>query len=262
MLDKVNSILYSAPSNDMSRKVLRTAFKKAFVDALDNGTISYTNSGAFNFTSDDGKFTAKIVGDETTKVANIVDAANSLYAVYSILPAMKHEVKVNMGGYFPDGQLAILGYLSDVQDFYQKGPGITESSPITSKMSQALLDDFFREGDAIAAGNLAHAAKLRFTHAEIIIPFATRLGLANASKTVAAADNYTYDNNAWRGQDIAPLAGNVQWDMFSDGHILLVKMYYNEQETDFPSSCELGPLQGRHAEPLLHVHRIEDLLRL
>jgi hypothetical protein len=238
MLAKVNSILYSSSSHAMARTVLETVFTKAFVDALDNGATSYANTGTFVFTSDDGKFTATIIGDGTTTLSNIVDAANSLYAVYSIIPAMINEVPVNLGKYFPAGQLPILGYLSDVQDFYQKGPGISEAAPVTYKMSQALLDDFFRESDAIAAGNLAHAAKLRFTHAEIIIPFAERLGLPTASIAVPAADTYTYDNNPWRGEQIAPLAANIQWDLYTNGNTLLVKMYYNEKEIDFPPACE------------------------
>jgi hypothetical protein len=199
MLDKVNSILYSSASRTMARAVLETTFTKAFVDALDNGKTSYANTGTFTFTSDDGKFTTSVVGDGGTAIGNIVDAANSLYAVYSIIPAMIHEVPVNMGKYFPAGQLAILSYLSDVEDFYQKGPGIAEAAPITYKMSQALLDDFFSESEAIATGHLAHAAKLRFTHAEIIMPFAERLGLPNATVAVPAAEDYTYDNNPWRG---------------------------------------------------------------
>jgi hypothetical protein len=105
-------------------------------------------------------------------------------------------------------------------------------------MSQALLDDFFDECDAMAAGNLAHLAKLRFTHAEIIIPFAQRLGLPRASTAVPAADTYTYRNNPWRGEQIAPLAANVQWAVYANGGTLLVKMYYNEKETDFPGVCE------------------------
>jgi hypothetical protein len=247
MIDKVNSIVYSASSQTMARAVLETVFTKAFVDALDKGSTHYANTGTFTFTSDDGKFTTSITGDGGTTIANIVDAANSLYAVYSIVPAMINEVPVNMGKYFPTGQLAILGYLSDVEDFYQKGPGILEAAPITYKMSQALLDDFFHESDAIAAGNLAHAAKLRFTHAEIIMPFAERLGLPNASVAVPAADDYTYDNNPWRGADIAPLAGNVQWDLYTNGATLLVKMYYNEKEIDFPPACESARyLAGTH----------------
>src|SRR5262249_10568489 len=153
------------------------------------------------------------------------------------------------GKYFPPGNLPTWAYVSDAEDFYQKGPGITESGDITWRMSQALLDDFFREGDAIAAGNLAHSAKLRFTHAEIIIPFATRLGLPEAAQQAPAAGTYTYEDNAGRGAPIAPLAGNIQWDMVRNAAgTLLVKMYYDEKETDFKPACEAARwLPGTHS---------------
>ena len=238
MINKVNSIVYSAASFAAAHTVMYSLFTKAFVDLLDNGVTQYSNTGSFTFTSTDGLFTTTITGDGGTTIANVVDAVNSLYAVYSITPAMVNEVPMNMGKYFPAGTLPTFGYLSDVQDFYQKGPSITEESPITYQMSQSLLDDFFSEGIAIASGNLAHAAKLRFTHAEIMIPFQEKLGLPSASVSVPAAGTYTWASNPWRGENNAPLAGNVQWDFVSNGSTLLVKMYYNEQETDFPATCE------------------------
>ena len=238
MLNKVNSIVYSPASQATARAVLESIFTKSFIDTLDNGSSSYSNTGTFTFTSDDGKFTTSVQGDGETTIANVVDAANALYAVYSITPSMTHEINVDMAKYFKPRQLAVLGYLSDAQDFYEKGPGIKEAAPVTYIMSQALLDDFFHESDAIAAGDAAHAAKLRFTHAEIIIPFAERLGLPDASAAVAADHTYTYRNNPWRGEQIAPLAANVQWDLFTNGSTLLVRMYYNEKETDFPAACD------------------------
>lgn len=239
MIAKVNSIVYGDASKAAARAALLQVFTPAFVDALDSGASSYANTGSFTYTSGDGLFTTTVTGDGGTVLANLVDAANSLYAVYSITPAMVNEVPTNFGKYFPAGNLATWGYLSDVQDFYQKGPGIQEAGDITSRMSQALLDDFFSEGNAIARGNLAHAAKLRFTHAEIIMPLATRLGLPGATTQVPAAGTYTYAGNPWRGAAIAPLASNIQWDMFrNSAGTLLVKMLYNEKETDFPAPCE------------------------
>jgi hypothetical protein len=43
------------------------------------------------------------------------------------------------------------------------------------------------------------------------------------------------------------LAQNIQWDFYTNGTVILVKMYYNEAETDFPSSCESAGYQaGSH----------------
>lgn len=248
MISKVNSIVYSDTSYATSRTVLYTLFTPAFVNLLDAGVTSYANTGSFTFTSADGNFTTTITGDGGTTIGNVVDAANSLYDVYSIIPAMVNEVPVNMAKYFPAATVQWFGYLSDVQDFYQKGPSITEESPITYQMSHALLDDFFNEGSAIAAGNLAHAAKLRFTHAEDMIPFEEILGLPSASVSVPEASDYTWDANPWRGEINGSLAANVQWDFFTNGSTLLVRMFYNEEEMDFPASCESARyLQGTNS---------------
>jgi hypothetical protein len=156
MLNKVNGVVYGDSTKAVSRAVLETVFTKPFVDALDAGTTRYANVGSYTFTSDDGLFTTTVTGDGGTRIANLVDAANSLYAVYSITPAMAAEVPVNLGKYIPDAALQTLAYVSDAQDFYQKGPGIAEAGSINSAMSQALLNDFFAEVDAIAAGNRDH----------------------------------------------------------------------------------------------------------
>jgi hypothetical protein len=239
LLGKVNSIVYSPDAQAAARAVLASAFTPSFLAGLELGTVQFANSGSFTFTSDDGKFTTTVTGDGGTTLANVVDAANALYGVYAITPAMVGELPLNMGKYLPSAPLQTLGYLSDAQDFYQKGPGVQEAGSVTYRMSQALLDDFFREIDAIAGGNLAHAAKLRFTHAEIIIPFATRLGIAGDASAVPAAETYTYAGNPWRGERVAPLAANIQWDVYRNATgTLLLKMLYNEQETDFAPACE------------------------
>lgn len=54
----------------------------------------------------------------------------------------------------------------------------------------------------------------------------------------ALADTYIWDNNPWSGEINAALAGNIQWDFFRNGGTLLVRMLFNEKETDFPATCE------------------------
>jgi hypothetical protein len=105
-------------------------------------------------------------------------------------------------------------------------------------MARTLLADFFSEVDAIAKGDLAHAAKLRFAHAEIVMPMATALGLAGMSEQLPRATAYSYDNSAWRGEAVAPMAANIQWDVYrNDQGRTLVRMLYNEKETDFKPEC-------------------------
>jgi hypothetical protein len=77
-------------------------------------------------------------------------------------------------------------------------PSFTESNGVTYKMAQSLQDDLFKEVDAIAKGDRSHAAKVRFSHAEIIIPFASTMGLKNVIVPLPKAQLYTYDDNTWR----------------------------------------------------------------
>ena len=106
-----------------------------------------------------------------------------LYNLYAIMAGMTNEVKADFVQYMPSDAAKYQAFVQDYQDFYNKGPGTTESAGVTWNYVRALRDDFFTEVDAIARGDLSHGAKLRFTHAEAIIPLATAMGL----KTVVGA---------------------------------------------------------------------------
>jgi hypothetical protein len=117
-------------------------------------------------------------------------------------------------------------------------------APAMTNEAQALEDDFFGVVDAIAAGDLSHGAKLRFTHAEIMVPFASIPGLKGIFAPVPLAQTYAYATNPWRGEIVPPMAANVQWDVFEDGSgSLALRMLYNEREIDFKADCDLA----RHA---------------
>lgn len=241
---KVNAILADPNSRTVARTVMERLFDKSFVDKIDNGTYTFANTGSYSFTSDDGKFTNTLTGDGKTTVKSLVDAVSMLYNLYIIVPGMKTEAPVDFGRYIPDDAAQFLAYLQDAQDFYQKGPGIQDANPATYKMAQILQDDFFNEVDAIARGDLSHAAKLRFTHAEIMIPLASIFGLKNVFVPVPKSGTYTYDGNPWRGENVSPYAANMQWDVYrgTAGSPLLVKMLYEEKETDFKADCDRAKL--------------------
>ncbi len=240
LLAKVNAILTSSDAKANARAVLVRLFSADFVDKIDNGTYTFANSGTLTFVSGDGKYTSTLSGDGSTTVQSLTDAASALYSFYTIAPAMTVELNnLDFTQYIPDAQASYLAYLDDVQSYYQKGPGIAEDSPGTFKMAQVLVNDLFNEIDAIAKGNLAHGASLRFTHGEEIMPLAAILGLPDSSVATPNAGNYTYDNNPWRGSIVSPLAANVQWDVYGNGSgSLLVKMLYNEKDTDFKTACD------------------------
>src|SRR5262249_14553398 len=123
------------------------------------------------------------------------DAASMLYNLYVIAPAMQNKITVDFTRYLPSDQARVFAYLQNTQNFYQIDPSIQETNPITYKVAQNLLDDFFGEIDAIARGDLSHGTKLRFTHAEIIVPFASLLGQGGVFAPVPKTNTYRYETN-------------------------------------------------------------------
>ncbi|KWC90406.1 histidine acid phosphatase [Burkholderia cepacia] len=245
---KLNAIKAAPQAADVAQTVLSALVSQAFIAKLGTSGYTFANTGTYAFTSADGKFTNTLKGDGKTKIATAVDAVNVLYNLLQVAPAMMAETGgVTMEKYIGAEQAQYLAYLQDAEDYYQKGPGIQEANPVTYRMAKVLQDDFFGEVDAIARGDLTHAAKLRFTHAEIMIPFASIMNLKNVFVPTPQAQTYTYANNPWRGDQVSPMAANMQWDVYRNGSRLIVKMLYNERETDFQAACDGAKLTpGSH----------------
>ncbi|MCF3129544.1 histidine-type phosphatase [Streptomyces olivochromogenes] len=178
--------------------------------------------------------------DFVERIADQVPAAQAVYNLYAIAPAMSEESPDGAGWgmepYISRSDAAWFGYLSDVEDFYEKGPGFADSD-ITYKMAGVLLDDLFKQVEAKRAGTSTLGAELRFTHAEEIIPLAALMGLPGSTEPVTPQQPYTYADNAWRGADVAPLGSNIQWDVYEKDGRYLVRMLYNEKETAFRAGC-------------------------
>ncbi|MGW0857192.1 histidine-type phosphatase [Streptomyces sp. NPDC002690] len=183
--------------------------------------------------------------------------ARSLYELYAAAPDLGVEAPdVDLDPFVPARNARWFSYLDDAEEFYEKGPSISGRT-ITYDMANVLLDDLFDQVEAKAGGTSAKGAVLRFTHAEEIMPLAVLLGLPGSTKAADLHEPYTYENNAWRGAQVAPMAANVQWDLFAGpqragkdakgqksgkkapgGTRYLVRMLYNEKETAFKASCE------------------------
>nr|WP_058642201.1 histidine-type phosphatase [Pseudacidovorax intermedius] len=245
LLAKQAGLFTSDAARAAGRALLRRLFTQSFVDRIDNGSYAFANTGSYTYTSSDGKFSSTLPGDGKTTIKGLGDAGALLYELYVIAPAMKAEAGVDFTPYMPVEQAKFFAEANDTSDFYDKGPGITEKGEATYKMAQILVDDLFNEVDAIARGDLSHAAKLRFAHAEIMIPFASRMGLKNVLQQVPVAQTYAWANNPWRGEYVSPMAANMQWDVYRNGAgTLLVKMLYNERETDFKAGCDGARVSG------------------
>ncbi|MGW2643445.1 histidine-type phosphatase [Streptomyces sp. NPDC001393] len=206
--DTLNAITDQPRTHEAARGVLRRIFKEPFVDGI----------------------------------TDQVGAAQAVYNLYAIAPAMTEESPApdgkgwDMDRYISPADASWFGYLSDAEDFYDKGPGFSDSD-ITYKMAGVLLDDFFRQVEAKRAGTSDLGAELRFTHAEEIIPLAALMGLPGSTKPATPGEPYTYADNPWRGASVAPLGANIQWDVYEKDGRYVVRMLYNEREVPFRAGC-------------------------
>jgi len=236
-----------------ARRVLLRLFSPAFVDSLagagKGGQRRYTNSASLEFSTPDGRFGNRLQGDGKTVIDSPLQVLMALSAAYEIAPGLRHE----MGGrdfrpYIPEDVALLLAEANDAEDFYVKGPGIAELQPVNHAMAGQLLDDFPAQSEAAAAtagGNGARSrAHFRFSHAEILIPFATLLGLPGTTVPTFGAAHYRYADNPWRGENVAPYAANVQWDTYSNAEgRVLVRMLHNEGQVHFQAACAQAQFQ-------------------
>lgn len=117
-------------------------------------------------------------------------------------------------------------------------------------MAGVLLDDLLAQAEAKAAGSSDKGAVLRFTHAEEIEPLAALMGLPGSTQPAEPDEPDSYRNNAWRGAEVAPMAANIQWDLFANAPsgakpaAFLVRMLYNEKETAFKPACRPATKDG------------------
>ncbi|WP_409421517.1 histidine-type phosphatase [Pseudaeromonas sp. ZJS20] len=213
----------------MAREMLERLYSKAFVDYLAAG-VEFV---AVN-PEDGGK----------TYVHDEVDAALMLYNLFIIGPGMVREAEAegedwDLEQYLTPEESAWFSYLSDAEDFYEKGPSFAGET-VTYDIAQALLDGLFNEVQTqVVEGEGARVAKLRFAHAETIIPLVALMQLEGSRQGAEVGTLMTQENNEWRGGWVSPYAANIQWDVYENADKqVLVKMLYNEKEVAFKEGCE------------------------
>jgi len=240
---KVESIQNSAAMRSTALSVLLRLFKQEFFESLQNGKLKAANIGRFSFKSKDGFYQAQLEGDGRSQIRTPIEALLALSSVYEIAPGLQHELGFDFDAYFTPAEAQVLAESNDAEDFYSKGPGIAEDVPVNFAMAENLLKDFFEQIQITNASTLRAGASLRFTHAEILVPFASILKIPVLTDPLNFSQNYSYTNSAWRGELIAPYAANVQWDTFRNPQgLLIVRMLYNEKETNFKPQCDSAKL--------------------
>lgn len=163
----------------------------------------------------------------------------NLYDIYSIAPLMKKELAEEgwrnddfqiLGKAFTAKDLQWLDMVNTAEDFYEKGPG-ENINGIQVKIAAPLLADFVNSMDKAIRQPEGLDAKLNFTHAEAIAPFATIMEIPQASHTSYSVFNYAKN---WHADKIMQMGSNIQWILYSNGKSYLVKVLLNEQEATLP----------------------------
>ena len=221
LLAKLTEITSSDESKEVAAGTLEKLFGKDFVADLNGGLYAFPDP-------DTGTFTVK----------RAVDVVESLYEVYAIEPDLSAEGTFHFERFLSDAAAAHFEYVDDADSFYRKGPSFAEST-ITFTMAKVLEDDFFNAVTAFANGSNTDVARLRFTHAEEIIPLAALMRLPGSDQQLPANETYTREDSNFRGAEVAPMSANIQWDIFRDASgTLLVRMLYNEKEAAFKADCQ------------------------
>lgn len=207
-------------TREVARNIMLQLFADDFVERL--------VSGHYQFIAAD---------DESDQINDELDATMALYGLYSIGINLTEEADLQLERFIDEEHAAWLAYVDDADSFYGRGPGFI-GDDITYRAADTLVDTMLSEIESLATGDASYAASVRFTHAQVLMPLATWFQFENATQAVTADELYTYDNNPWRGGELAPMGSNVQWDVYSNSEEFLVRMLHNEREVSFPAGCE------------------------
>lgn len=165
--------------------------------------------------------------------------SDGLYDLYSVQFSLPGEIKtkgwpldsVDVAPAFSREDLSWEDFRNGAQDFLEKGPA-HDPLGIQVKVAAPLMADFVRTTDSMVEKG-GRDAVLRFTHAEAISPFASLMGIPEASVPTASIGHY---RDHWQAERIIPLSANIQWIIYSNGREVLVKVLLNEREVLLPVS--------------------------
>ena len=136
---------------------------------------------------------------------------------------------------------SIIEYYMDLEDYYEKGYGIDLSYSISSP----LLQDFVNSIDNVLLGISPQIAKLRFAHAETVLPYLALLGLYKDSFELHwNTPESNINERLWRTSNLSPFAANVAWVLYNctsshSSPFYRVKLLHNEMEQMFPGCNEI-----------------------
>lgn len=178
----------------------------------------------------------------TARLPDPLAAARQVMDVRGAMAGLVRELGGPSEPFVPVPVAAVFMAADDAEDFYRKGPGLQEAAPVTWAMATQLRDDML---DRLASGQ---GAVLRFTHAEIIAPLVSALGVAGLHQPLPRSQPYSAASHPWRTERVIPMAANVQWEVWQGpAGERWVRMLFNEAQADFPPACDSARVRpGSH----------------
>jgi hypothetical protein len=142
---------------------------------------------------------------------------------------------------FEQSELDTITYMDDMDYWITKGYGFTLDWTMAASLVDDIVQDMIQSINGTADQKLL-AAKLRFAHAETVIPLFPFFGLYNDSFGLWGNASLTdIQNRVWRTSNgIGFYALNIIFDMYScTGGPYRVRTLVNEQEVQMPGCTEI-----------------------
>lgn len=208
-------------TEDVARAIVEALFTQDFIQRLDGG--------AYRFVALD---------DDSDVIESSFDVAMAVYDLFSIAINLTEEDAPDFLAYVPEETRMWLAFIDDADSFYGRGPGFADET-ISFELAGNLVSDMLARTNAVAQGESTEFATVRFTHAQALMPIAAWLEFPDAHQGADPAVPFSYENNLWRAARVAPMASNVQWDVFQNGDgEVLVRVLWNERIAPLGRGCE------------------------
>jgi hypothetical protein len=233
------------------------AFKKsAEVQQPVDSLLNDKKTGQFSQEVCSRIFTAAFKTDAVAFTTNLYDVYCGQFSIPVEMKAHGYAANsIDFRIAFTPQQLQWFAFINGAEDFLQKGAG-RNTAGIQATVAAPLLADFINTTSEVVDHTKQADAILRFTHAEAISPFATLLGIPQAS--IPASSIYQY-NRHWLPEAIIPLSANIEWIVYSNGADYLVKVLLNEKETTLPVPGKLAPYYKWEEVKKYYVNKIRLL---